>query len=338
MILILSLSLSLISIFFFFSYNFFFLYIFFELSLVPILIIIIGFGMQIEKISSSFYLIFYAILTTFPFLFIYFKIEEFPLLTYLDFIFSDLYLFFFCLGFLMKFPIFFLHYWLPKAHVESPTVGSILLAGLLLKLGTLGFSRMLKSLSYLNLFNLLFISIVGMIFCSLICIFQRDSKALVAYSSIVHMSFLLLGLIFFSTFSKNSRLLIILVHGYISVIIFFLVGEYFHNNYTRLIYYFNRLFISNLFICFLLSFFFLLNRGFPINLSFFSEIFGIFSFIHIFVYLFFFIFVYFFFSFYYCLFFLLFSFLGKNFIIIKDILIIFILPYLLMCFNLLFIF
>ena len=131
---------------------------FFELSLIPILILIIGFGIQIEKLRASFYLIFYAIFTSFPFLYIYFKIEDFPILVYIDFILREEYLIFFFLGFLIKFPVFFLHYWLPKAHVESSTVGSILLAGLLLKFGTLGFSRVLGSLLFNNLLILFFIS------------------------------------------------------------------------------------------------------------------------------------------------------------------------------------
>lgn len=84
---------------FFFIYNFFF-YVFFELSLVPILIIVLGYGIQIEKINSIFYLLFYAIFSTFPFLYLYFNIDYFIGLVYLDFKLREEFIFFLLLGFL----------------------------------------------------------------------------------------------------------------------------------------------------------------------------------------------------------------------------------------------
>jgi NADH-ubiquinone oxidoreductase chain 4 len=137
---------------FFYIYNFFYFYVFFELSLVPILILILSCGNQIEKINSSYYLIFYSILTTFPFLFVYFNFDVFLFIIYLDFIFNWEFVFFLILGFIIKFPIYVLHFWLPKAHVESPSSGSILLAGLLLKFGTIGFIRFLGCIYFLNLY------------------------------------------------------------------------------------------------------------------------------------------------------------------------------------------
>jgi NADH-quinone oxidoreductase subunit M len=236
---------------------------------------VLGYGIQIEKVGSLNYLVFYSILSTFPFLYVYLILEFRISVVYFDLIISDEYLLFFVLGFLMKFPVYFFHYWLPKVHVESPTCGRMLLAGLLLKFGTLGFVRFLGSVFFFNYIFFIFISILGIVICSLVCIFQSDSKSLVAYSSVVHISFLMLIFLIYSLFNKNSALLIILAHGYISVIIFFLVGEFFHINLTRLIYYFNSFFRRRFFICLGFSFFLLLNRGFPGRLSFYSGLLGV---------------------------------------------------------------
>uniref|UniRef100_A0A0K0EK50 NADH-ubiquinone oxidoreductase chain 4 n=1 Tax=Strongyloides stercoralis TaxID=6248 RepID=A0A0K0EK50_STRER len=88
----------------------------------------------------------------------------------------------------MKFPVFFLHLWLPKAHVEAPTSASILLAGLLLKFGTVGFVRIIKSLSYCHINYWFFFSVLGMFISCFVCVFQSDFKSLAAYSSVVHMN------------------------------------------------------------------------------------------------------------------------------------------------------
>lgn len=126
------------------------LYIFFELSMFPILVIILGYGSQIEKINSSYYLIFYAAFCSFPFLFVYFKSNFLLVFTYYNFVISWEIFFILRLRFIIKFPIYFLHLWLPKAHVEAPTTARILLAGLLLKLGTAGFLRILGSLNFVH--------------------------------------------------------------------------------------------------------------------------------------------------------------------------------------------
>jgi NADH:ubiquinone oxidoreductase subunit 4 (subunit M) len=305
-------ALSLISVYFFFVVNFFFLYVFFELSLVPIVLIVLGYGIQIEKINSLNYLIFYSILTTFPFLFVYISLDVGMYLVYIDFLVSDEFLLFFVLGFLMKFPIYFFHYWLPKVHVESPTCGRMLLAGLLLKFGTLGFVRFLGAVLFFNYLVFFYLSLLGILLCRLVCMCQRDSKSLVAYSSVVHMRFLIIVLMFYSVFRKVSALLMMLVHGYVSVIIFFLVGEFFHINLTRLIYYFNRLFSRSLVICLLFSFFLLLNAGFPGRLAFYSELLGI-SARFIFCWVFgVFMLRYFFLSFYYSLYYIIVIFMGKS--------------------------
>lgn len=309
--------LVLVCVIFFISSNFLIIYIFFELSLLPILIIILGFGSQIEKINSSYYLLFYAALCSFPFLFIYFSNFIFLVPGYFDFFISWEFVFILSLTFIMKFPIYFLHLWLPKAHVEAPTSASIILAGLLLKLGTAGFLRILGSLNFTFNNIWVIISFLGIIIGSFACVFQRDSKSLAAYSSITHIGFLLLALVFFTISGKSRGLLLILAHGYTSTLIFYLIGEFYHSTNTRMIYFFNRFFGSNIFFSVIFAVVFISNIGVPPSASFISEFIVVSNGILIGNVLFFIIFIYFVVAFYYSLYFIACSFVGKYFIQIE---------------------
>jgi len=305
------------------------MFICFEIVLFLILVLIIGFGSQIEKINSSYYLIFYSVFCSYPFLFVYFS-NNF----YYSFCFFDMFLswerfLLLSLSFLMKFPVYFLHLWLPKAHVEAPTRARILLAGLLLKLGTLGFFRIIKRINFLYFNFLFFISFLGMIICSFICLFQSDSKSFAAYSSVTHISFLLLSLVYLTRFRKISGLIIMLSHGYTSTLLFFFIGEFFHRRGTRIIYFFNSLLNNNLMFCLIFSSVFLSNSGVPPSTSFISEFVLISCRFNLFKIIFFVIGIYFFFSFYYSFFLWLICLLEKK--LIYFIIIVF----LLVCFYLL---
>lgn len=313
-LIILSELLILFCIIFFIPRNILILYIYFELSIFPILVIILGYGRQIEKINSCYYLLFYASFCSFPFLYIYFSINFFLTSCYFDYFLSWEIFFILSLTFIIKFPIYFLHLWLPKAHVEAPTTARILLAGLLLKLGTAGFLRIIGSFNFLQNNIWIIISFLGIILGAFCCLFQRDSKSLAAYSSVTHISFLLLVLILFSIRGKIRGLLLILAHGYTSTLIFFLIGEYFHTSGSRIIYFINRFFTSRIILSILFSLVFLSNRGVPPTLSFLSEFIIITNSFLFSKSIFLIIFIYFVISFYYSLFLITNSLIGKNFL------------------------
>lgn len=267
----LSIMLIIVCYFFFVSSNILILYMFFELSIFPILVIILGFGLQIEKIGSRYYLLFYTVFCSLPFLYVYYKRFFYFSYNYFDFFLSWEIIFILSLSFIVKFPVYFLHLWLPKAHVEAPTTARILLAGLLLKLGTAGFLRILSSInfSYNNFW--LFLSLLGILLSSFRCLFQRDSKSLAAYSSITHIRFLLLAIRVLFISGKVARVLMILAHGYTSTLIFYLIGEFYHASSRRIMYFLNGLLGSSIIYGLVFFLVFLSNRGVPPSLSFLSE-------------------------------------------------------------------
>nr|YP_009176845.1 NADH dehydrogenase subunit 4 [Strongyloides venezuelensis]BAT21216.1 NADH dehydrogenase subunit 4 [Strongyloides venezuelensis] len=322
-----------ISILFFIPGNVLMFYVLFELSMFPILIMILGYGYQIEKLNSFYYLLLYASLCSFPFLFVFLNLDFSFMLVYFDMVVSWEVVFILSLTFMMKFPVFFLHLWLPKAHVEAPTTASMLLAGLLLKLGTIGFVRIMKCLSYCHLNFYFFIAFLGMILAAFSCIFQSDVKALAAYSSITHMSFVMCSLLFMSISGKTASLLLMLAHGYTSTLMFYFIGEFYSVANTRMVYYFNSFMNSSLFFSIIFAICMLSNCGTPPSMSFiaefmtFSNMYLLYSF---FVLVF---FIYFMATFYYSVYLIVNSFMGKNFYFLFSWNVYFTFPLLVMCFN-----
>lgn len=140
------------------------------------------------------------------------------------------------LAFAVKLPIYGLHSWLPIAHVEAPTFGSILLAGLLLKLGGCGLYRF--SISLPGLFTnlspyLLSFLLVGIFLSGLICSLQRDLKRLIAYSSVVHITSVGLIYVLDSTLATRASLILLTLHGVSSPLMFYIVGQLSSNSGTR---------------------------------------------------------------------------------------------------------
>lgn len=201
--------------------NFFIFYLFFEISLIPTLFLILGWGYQPERLQAGFYLLFYTLFGSLPLLicilYIYITNNRLFYIIFNNLRINYLYLYLgLVFAFLVKMPIFMVHLWLPKAHVEAPISGSIILAGVLLKLGGYGLIRVFRIIQIIGLkINLLWVSIrlFGGMLIRLICFYQTDIKSLIAYSSVAHMRIVIGGIITISFWGIRGSYLLIISHG-----------------------------------------------------------------------------------------------------------------------------
>nr|YP_009353589.1 NADH dehydrogenase subunit 4 [Curculio davidi]AQX92145.1 NADH dehydrogenase subunit 4 [Curculio davidi] len=224
------------------SMNFFLFYLFFEVSLIPTLFLIIGWGNQPERLSAGVYLLFYTLLASLPMMVALFNLYN---KSYsLDFYFlepSNSFLMYMCLNtvFFVKIPMFFIHLWLPKAHVEASISGSMILAGVMLKLGGYGLFRVMKLFLEVGMkINIIFIviSLVGGFIISLICVRQSDMKMLIAYSSVSHMGLVLAGVLTLNSWGYCGALILMLAHGLCSSGLFCLANLSYERTHSRSIY------------------------------------------------------------------------------------------------------
>nr|YP_010417760.1 NADH dehydrogenase subunit 4 [Precis ceryne]USF17919.1 NADH dehydrogenase subunit 4 [Precis ceryne] len=218
--------------------NLFMFYLFFEGSLIPTLMLIIGWGYQPERIQAGMYLLFYTLFVSLPLLlgifFIYGKMSTMMMyfMKFYDYNMLLLYVSM-VMAFLVKMPMYFTHLWLPKAHVEAPVSGSMILAAIMLKLGGYGLLRVLVIMQKINLkmgFVWIIISLIGGLYISLKCFCQIDMKSLIAYSSVAHMSMVIGGIMTMNYWGFMGAYILMIGHGLCSSGMFCLSNI----NYERL--------------------------------------------------------------------------------------------------------
>nr|UXO94148.1 NADH dehydrogenase subunit 4 [Dolichovespula xanthicincta] len=229
----------------FFSMNLMLFYFMFEVGLLPIFFLILYGGYSFDRFEAIMYMLMFTVLSSMPFLWLmlyiylnYYSLKMVMLMFLL--INLDWVLFFMCLlGFIVKLPMFIFHIWLPKAHVEAPVYGSMILAGVLLKLGSYGMLRMIQIFS-INMMDwsymIISLGIIGSILMSLVCLIQVDMKMLVAYSSVVHMSLLISGMVAMTKIGLIGGLMMMIAHGLCSSGLFYLVNINYERFSSRLIY------------------------------------------------------------------------------------------------------
>lgn len=256
-------------------------YLFFELSLIPTFILIIYWGYNFERLRASFYLLMYTMFVSLPLLTYIIKLFkvvqtlEMELLKINNFSlrFIDYLILF--IAFLIKIPIFLFHLWLPKAHVEAPVYGSIILAAVLLKLGRYGLLRFIeifysRSVKYGYIF--VRIGIIGGIYIRLVRLVQIDIKSLVAYSSVVHINIIVCCLYTIIKLRFIRSYILIISHGICSSGLFFIVNLYYERSLRRLIF-FNKGILNiypSLSIWWMI--YCAINFSFPLSLNFIREI------------------------------------------------------------------
>lgn len=263
----------------------FFFYVFFESILLPMFLIIGFWGSRQRKIHASYQFFLYTLLGSLLMLlaiiYIYIYVGSTDLATIISYKFSDhiqkILWFCFFLSFAVKIPMIPVHIWLPEAHVEAPTAGSVILAGLLLKMGGYAILRFLipvfKTASFYFIPLILTMSIVAILYSSLTTIRQLDLKKIIAYSSVAHMNYVTIGAFSYNIFGLHGCLYLMLSHGFVSSALFICVGIIYDRYKSRLVRYYGGLTQLMPFLSFFFFMFSLANMSFPGTSSFIGEFF-----------------------------------------------------------------
>nr|AGG69262.1 NADH dehydrogenase subunit 4 [Nannoperca australis] len=222
-------------------------YVMFEATLIPTLILITRWGNQTERLNAGTYFLFYTLAGSLPLLVALLLLQNnmgtlslltlqysnpLPLLTNAD----KLWWAGCLLAFLVKMPLYGVHLWLPKAHVEAPVAGSMILAAVLLKLGGYGMMRMMimlepltKELSY----PFIIFALWGVIMTGSICLRQTDLKSLIAYSSVSHMGLVIGGILIQTPWGFTGALILMVAHGLTSSALFCLANTNYERTHSR---------------------------------------------------------------------------------------------------------